>query len=135
MIMEVMGAFTDFCGDLIMVAHNAPFDVQFLAWTVERHKTRAPGGVILDSCAMARQVCPRLFGYSLGSLVNHFKITHSRLHRAAADAAHCGELFVKLVEIAFGPESEPPIQKLIALSGGELRLPQLEAAAEQLRLF
>ena len=134
-IPEIMGAFSDFCGDMIMVAHNAPFDVQFLAWAVERYKTRAPGGVVLDSCAIARQACPNLFGYSLKSLISHFQIVHSRLHRAAADAAYCGDLFVKLADVVFGPQGEPSVAKLIALSGGELRLPQMDAAAEQLRLF
>ena len=47
-----------FCGDLPLVAHNAPFDFKFLLNAVEAHKAKAPSGVVLDSCALSRVVFP-----------------------------------------------------------------------------
>jgi DNA polymerase III epsilon subunit family exonuclease len=35
-IEEVLGDFADFCGDLPLVAHNAPFDYKFLSAAIDR---------------------------------------------------------------------------------------------------
>jgi len=71
-VVDVLGDFSDFCGTLPLVAHNAPFDFKFLLEDVKLHRAVAPKGVVLDTLPLARKVFPGLFNYKLGTLVRHF---------------------------------------------------------------
>ena len=64
-ILELLQPFADFCGDRIIVAHNATFDVQFMNSDIKKYESKAPTGVILDTLGMARKVLPGLPNYKL----------------------------------------------------------------------
>lgn len=133
---RVLGPFADFCGDDILVAHNANFDFQFLAADIVRLETPAPKGVLLDTCNMARKIIPGLPNYKLGTLIQHLKIESSNFHRAEEDATYCGNLFLSLINKMTGGLELPPIENLITLSGkNELRFPQIVPRLKQLGLF
>src|ERR1039457_2198144 len=53
---KVLETFAAFCGSSVLVAHNAPFDTEFIKVDIEKHELAAPKGLILDSCSMARKV-------------------------------------------------------------------------------
>ena len=72
-IEEVLDEFTDFCGDLPLVAHNASFDFKFLLADINRLSSRAPTGFVLDTLSLARKVFPGLANYKLWTLVRHFE--------------------------------------------------------------
>lgn len=95
---KVLTDLADFCGDLPLVAHNAPFDFKFLLHAVDAHKAKAPEGTVLDSCALARVVFPGQINYKLGTLVKHFGFPSGDFHRAEVDSVYCGRLFAKIVE-------------------------------------
>ena len=57
---DLLEALSDFCGDDILVAHNAAFDMSFLLADYKRFETRTPRGVVLDSYPMAKKVFPGL---------------------------------------------------------------------------
>ena len=59
LIDEVLPEFADFCGDTLMVAHNAVFDFQFISRAVLECRSLAPQGLILDTYNLARKVFPR----------------------------------------------------------------------------
>ncbi len=135
-IEKLLPAFAEFCGDDILVAHNANFDFQFLVSDVVRLETPAPKGVVLDSCNMARKIIPGLPNYKLGTLVQHLQIPASNFHRAEEDASYCGMLFIRLIEKMTGGLLLPPIENLLTLSGKtELRFPQITPKPKQLGLF
>ena len=73
LVEEVLEKFAEFCASDVLVAHNAPFDTEFLKADIEKHETSAPKGVILDSCSMARKVIQGSPNYKLGTLVAHLK--------------------------------------------------------------
>ena len=132
-IASVLEPFAEFCGDDILVAHNAPFDTQFLTADVKRHETAAPLGTVLDTCAMARKVYPGLANYKLGTLVQHLSINSAGFHRAEADASYCGQLFAKMIQRISGSGPVPPLANLVALTGKpELRFPRIEKQPKQL---
>lgn len=134
-IAEVLDAFAEFCGDEIIVAHNAPFDAQFLSSDIKKYESTAPGGVILDTCNMARKVYPGLANYKLGTLVQHLQIPAKGFHRAEEDASYCGILFAKMVA-RLSQHGEPSIATLIGLTGKpELRFPKVEKKPKQQNLF
>ncbi len=135
-IAEVLGEFADFCGDLPLVAHNAPFDYKFLLEDVNLHRAAAPKGLVLDTLPLARQVFPGLINYKLGTLVRHFNFPSGTFHRAEEDSSYCGLLFAKIYEtlqMRGEPCSETDLAKLCGK--GEVRFPQFAAQPDQLDLF
>lgn len=136
-IETLLTPFTEFCGEDVLVAHNAAFDTQFLTADYKRHELRAPAGIILDTYPMAKKVYPGLANYKLSTLVQHLQIDASGFHRAEADATYCAKLFMKMVErIAGVDRSAPPVANLVALTGkSEMRFPIIEPQPKQLNLL
>ncbi len=134
-IAEVLGEFADFCGELPLVAHNAPFDFKFLLDDIKSHRAPAPKGVVFDTLPLARKIFPGLPNYRLGTLVRHFGFPSGTFHRAEEDSAYCGLLFAKILQ-TLELRREPCLESdLIRLIGKqELRFPQF-APANQLDLF
>lgn len=135
-IETILPSFAEFCGEDIMVAHNAPFDSQFLISDIKKHETTAPFGVVLDSLPIARKVFPGLPNYKLGTLVQHLKIPTGNFHRAEEDATYLGHMFHQMVQrISIGGQP-PKIENLIALTGKpELRFPQIIRQPKQMDFF
>ena len=90
--------FAEFCGDDLIIAHNAAFDVQFLTADINKYESPAPKGIVLDTLAIAKKVIPGLANYKLGTLVQHFEIKSTDFHRAEEDASYTGQLFWKLIQ-------------------------------------
>lgn len=135
-IESVLGGFADFCGNLPLVAHNAPFDFGFLLEAVKQHGGPAPGGVVLDSLALARRVFPGQPNYRLGSLVRHFGFSGGDFHRAEADSAYCGMLFARILQTLEARGTPCGVGDLLKLIGRrELRFPQPPPPSNQLDLF
>ena len=132
----LLQSFAEFCGDDMMIAHNAPFDSQFLISDIKKHESAAPKGVILDTLPIARKVFPGLPNYKLGTLVQHLKIPTTDFHRAEEDASYCGHLFYNMVKrISIGGQP-PQVANLIALTGKpELRFPQIVRQPKQMDFF
>lgn len=130
---ELIDSLTQFCEADVMVAHNAPFDFQFLLSDIQRLEAPAPKGVVLDTCSISRKVFPGLANYKLSTLVDHLKITSHGYHRAEADASYCGQLFQHIVRKVAGPNAPIPVENLVLLTGKlELRFPQLVKQPKQL---
>ena len=97
-IEEILPDFADFCKDHLIVAHNAPFDFQFLLRAIQEHRTTAPRGLVLDTCQLARKSFPQLVNYKLSTLCDYLKIQGNSFHRASEDAFYCGHLFLSILE-------------------------------------
>ncbi len=135
-ITDVLDAFAEFCGDDILVAHNAAFDAQFLIADIKKHETTSPRGLILDTLPIARKVYPGLANYRLGTLIQHLGIPSTNFHRAEEDAAYCGQLFHKMVTRLSPGGVAPTIEILIGLTGKtEQRFPIIEKQPKQLGLL
>ena len=137
-IHTVLTELADFCGDLPLVAHNAPFDFKFLLAAVEKHRSRAPKGVVLDSCVLSRIVFrdEMVSNYKLSTLVRHFGFPNGTFHRAEEDSVYCGLLFARIVEALEKAGQPANILALLALAKQPpLKFPQYEARPEQLGLF
>lgn len=133
---SVLSALSEFCEDALLVAHNAPFDFQFLNADFKKFEVGAPRGAILDTCAMARKVFPGLLNYKLGTLVQHLKIESAGFHRAEEDASYCGQLFIHILNKISISGQPPSLESLIAISGGApLRFPEIVRQPKQLDLL
>lgn len=135
-IADVLGNFADFCGDLPLVAHNAPFDYKFLLEDIKLYRAAAPKGVVLDTLPLVRKIFPGLPNYKLGTLVRHFDFPSGTFHRAEEDSTYCGLLFDKIIqtlEMRGTPCSELDLIHLIGKE--EMRFPQYAPQPDQLDLF
>lgn len=132
----ILPSFAEFCGHDLMVAHNAPFDSQFLINEIKRHETVAPRGLVLDTLPISRKVFPGLPNYKLGTLIQHLKLNAGGYHRAEADAVYCGQLFAEMhkrISVGGQPAS---VEQLLSLTGkAEIRFPQIERQPKQMDLF
>lgn len=135
-IEEVLGSFADFCGELPLVAHNAPFDFKFLLEDVQLHRSEAPTGAVLDTLPMARKVFPGLPNYKLGTLVRHFNFPSGTFHRAEEDSSYCGLLFAKIIETLELRGESVAEEDLVKMTGkAAMRFPQYVKQPDQLDLF
>jgi DNA polymerase-3 subunit epsilon len=136
-IEDLLDPLTEFCGEDLLIAHNAVFDYGFLNAEYVRHEKRTPRGVVLDSYPMAKKVFPGLANYKLGTLVQHLGIDAKGFHRAEADATYCAQLLLKMIgKIVSAGTPWPPVENLIALTGKpELRFPIIEPQPKQLNLL
>lgn len=131
----LLESFADFCGDDVIVAHNANFDFQFIAHNIKKHESRAPKGFVLDTLAISKKVIPGLMNYKLGTIVQHLKLDTTVFHRAQADATYCGHLFQNLINRMTTAGQPPALETLIEISGKPLKFPQIEKSFKQLDLL
>jgi DNA polymerase-3 subunit epsilon len=90
---KVLPSFFRFIEGAIPVAHNAPFDIGFIALHARRSGISIPEGPVLDSCMLSRRMNTTAVSHRLENLVREFGIQESTFHRALADAKSCAEVF------------------------------------------
>jgi len=115
-IADALPAFLRFLGQGTPVAHNATFDVGFLAADIHRTDGFPPAGPVLDTRGLARRAFPARASYSLKNLARDLQL-EAGTHRALADAHACRELFLRCRE-TLGEHVSP--SELAAASGPPL---------------
>jgi DNA polymerase III subunit epsilon len=105
-------AFLNFASDCVLVAHNAPFDVGFLASACACAGVPWPPRAVLDTAVLARlllgpEVIPDC---KLATLAAYFRTSTAPCHRALADAKATVEVLAGLLKLVTegrpGPASE-----------------------------
>lgn len=96
---QAAGSFIPFLDDSTLVAHNAPFDLGFLAAETARAGIENPPNPAYDTIAVAKTAVSGLPSYSLTSLAAAMGIVQSAAHRGADDARVCMELFVHCINL------------------------------------
>ncbi|MBN1320881.1 MAG: GIY-YIG nuclease family protein [Thermoleophilia bacterium] len=96
-IEEVMPSLMEFLEGAVVVAHNAPFDVGFLNYELQRLKGRRLGDGAIDTLPLARALAPGLPNYRLQTVAEALGAPVAACHRALADAQAAGHVFVTLV--------------------------------------
>ena len=140
---EIYPQLIDFLGDalhggIVMCAHNAKFDFDFLCNTLSRLGYSA-NIEYLDTLSLSRKYLQGLENYKQGTIEKYFGLTNSSSHRAASDAENCGRILYRLLDVAdefFETErakiekSKPNtqelevcayIQNIIYLKGGDIK--------------
>ena len=98
---EVYPKFIEFLGsaisgDIIMCAHNARFDFNFLRNTFCRLGYESNIQYV-DTLSLARRCIDDLPNYKQPTLVKYFRLQSDEAHRAASDAKNCGEILRELL--------------------------------------
>ena len=97
LIAAVFPDFFDFIGTGILVAHNAPFDINYVNTELKRAGKPPLVNKVVDTRIFAKEIFPGLSSYALQDLAVQFGITALEAHRAEDDARVCMELFDKIL--------------------------------------
>lgn len=93
-IEQILPKFLDFCGDSVVVAHNAGFDVGFIKNNCRRQKLEFNNPVV-DTIPLARFLYPELKRVKLNIVAKHLGISLENHHRAVDDAKATALILLK----------------------------------------
>lgn len=94
---KVLPEFLEFCGDAVMVAHNAGFDVGFIKEKARTVLGREFNCTVADTVALARALLPSLGKFTLDHVAKALGVPPFKHHRAVDDAQACADIFLALV--------------------------------------
>ena len=97
LIAAVFPDFFDFIGMGVLVAHNAPFDINYVNAELKRVGKSPLTNKVVDTRIFAKEVFPGLSSYALQDLAVQFGIMALEAHRAEDDARVCMELFEQIL--------------------------------------
>ena len=97
-IEKILPEFIEFCGDAVMVAHNAGFDTSFIINNAERLGIKYDP-TIMDTVLLAQFVIPNLHNYKLDTLCKHLAVSLENHHRAVDDAQATAYIYLKMVKM------------------------------------
>ena len=92
----VLPQFLSFCGDCILVAHNAQFDMSFIMENCDRQGI-SHDFTYVDTVGIARILLPGQKKHTLDAVAKTLGVSLENHHRAVDDAEATAEIFVKLI--------------------------------------
>lgn len=95
-IREVLVALKEFCGNDILVAHNAPFDLGFININMQKYNIDWNYDVI-DTLKLTRSLYPNE-KHSLIAMAHRHGVELEKWHSAEADATAVGKILIKILE-------------------------------------
>ncbi len=95
---EAVQQFLEFCGDAVLVAHNAPFDTGFIRKVCQDNGMEY-NYTSVDTVAIARKILPDINNVKLDTLAKHFRLGKFNHHRAVDDAEMLTNIFLNLVRV------------------------------------
>ena len=97
-VQSILPDFTEFLGEAVLMAHNAPFDLGFLRAAIQTSDLSQVENLVIDTQLLAIKAFPRRRSYSLQNLAADLSLPRSRAHRASDDAELCMRLFRACVD-------------------------------------
>ncbi len=95
---EVAPKWLEFVADAVLIAHNAPFDTNFINHEISRvypgHRMINPH---LCTVTLSRRAVPGLANYRLDTVSDHFSIPIVDRHRAGSDALATAQVFIRIL--------------------------------------
>ena len=94
---EAVGAFLEFAGDNVLVAHNAPFDTSFIAKACE-DMGREYNYTSIDTVAISRAILTDIKNCKLDTVAKFLRLGDFNHHRATDDAEMLARIFLNLCQ-------------------------------------
>ena len=114
---EALKAFMAFCGDRLLIAHNAPFDMSFLNAGLQRCKI-AHRYDSLDTVPLCRKLFPELKKHKLNLVAEHLGLGDFNHHRASDDAKVLALIFMRICQKLKEDYSIRTIQQINSVIAG-----------------
>lgn len=97
-IEDVLKDFFEFCGDAVLVAHNAGFDMSFIKENEKKILIKSVH-TSLDTLGIARFLFPRNAKHTLDAVAKTMHIPLDNYHRAIDDAKATANIFLKMIPL------------------------------------
>ncbi len=97
-VAEVLPRFREFCGDAVMVAHNAGFDMGFIYSNARRLNMYFPNKTA-DTLEMSRRLFPNENVHKLDVVCGRLGVELNNHHRAVSDSTATAHCFIKMMEM------------------------------------
>ncbi|HEY2128116.1 MAG TPA: exonuclease domain-containing protein [Streptosporangiaceae bacterium] len=117
---EALASFLDFAQGAVLTAHNAPFDIGFLAAACASCGLPGPAGPVLDTVALARRLLATgglaaddVPNCKLSTLAGYFGAPPGPQHRALADARATATVLAGLLRM-FTARRVRTVERLLA---------------------
>lgn len=94
---EAVGAFLEFAGDNVLVAHNAPFDTSFIAKACE-DMGREYNYTSIDTVAISRAILTDIKNCKLDTVAKFLRLGDFNHHRATDDSEMLARIFINLCQ-------------------------------------
>ena len=96
---QVLPQFIEFLGapDTILLAHNAHFDIGFLAMALIRLGIASPPHDVFDTLDMTRRLYPTWQSHNLEHVATRLKVANGAAHRALSDARMVKDVIMALL--------------------------------------
>ncbi len=121
---DIAATVLEMLGDSVIVAHNAPFDLGFLASELNISRLPLIDNLVVDTLALARY-CYSFPSNSLPNVAYYFGVDTWGQHRALADVLTTKQVLDRfLVDLA--DRGVNTLGRLIEAQGGQMRLPAPE---------
>ena len=110
----------------VLVAHNAPFDLGFLAAELEIARLPRPKGLVIDTLALVRRAYP-LARNSLSAVADALGVRVGQAHRAMGDVLTTHGVLVRLLQDLEHRQGVTTLGQLLAFQGGSVPYPNARA--------
>lgn len=103
---KVLKDFLHFTENSILICHTN-FDINAIKINVKKIPSLKYAEKLtlwdnfIDSCALAKEICPHLSSFSLKNLSNYFQIKNPNAHRALSDALTTKKIIAKLLKVYY----------------------------------
>ncbi len=94
---EAVKRFKEFCGESVVIAHNATFDVSFIKSAAQRCGMTFDNPVA-DTLAISKAALTGLKNYKLDTVAKYYKLGDFDHHRAVADAEMLCEIYRHMIK-------------------------------------
>ena len=94
----ILVEFKKFIGDAPLIAHNARFDVGFIAQECRKSRIRVPENHVIDSLPISRLCLPMAPAHNLVVLTKYLKLKDTGHHRALADSIYVYKMMAMIFE-------------------------------------
>ncbi len=125
-ITEALPEFLSFCGDAVLVAHNAGFDTGFIRLNAERKCSIEVQNTVLDTLELSRTLLPELKKHKLNIVCEHLGISLEGHHRAVNDAEATAEVFLRFIAM-LEAKNIHTVDDINVLSGRTVNYKKLKA--------
>jgi DNA polymerase-3 subunit epsilon len=115
----------------VLVAHNAPFDLSFLAAELEIARLPPPEGPVVDTLTLARRIY-RFPRNGLQAVAAALSIEVGTAHRAMGDVLTTAELLERILWELAARWGVTTLGQLLAFQGGPILYPQPQARPSML---
>ena len=97
-ISQVLPMFLEFCGDSVIVAHNAGFDTGFIRRKASEQKLPFHNKIV-DTLRLSRELFSKHSKHSLDAVAKRVGVSLENHHRAVDDATATAEIFLKFLDM------------------------------------